>query len=297
MKHYFIINPAAGTDESKQALLARIEEAANGTDYVIYRTEGVRDATRFVRECCEQETEELRFYACGGDGTLNEVAEGAYPYPHASVTCVPCGSGNDFVKCFGGAAAFSDIRALMEAETVAIDLITANDRIGVNVLNFGFDTTVAKTIQKVRRKPIIGGARSYAVGVATALLTAMRTRCSILADGEEITDGKILLCTIANGQYVGGSFRCAPRAEVDDGLLEVCKFRCINHFRFLQVLKPYTNGEHLDREDMQKDLVYRRCTQVEVRGEDLSFSLDGEIIESDHLLIGVKKGALRFARP
>lgn len=297
MKHYFIFNPAAGTEDGKQAWISRIEEAAEGTDYVLYTTTGAKDATRFVRECCETESGELRFYACGGDGTLNEVAEGAYPYPNASVTCIPCGSGNDFVKCFGGAEAFSDVRALMEAEAKPIDLIAANDRIGINVLNFGFDTTVAKTIQKIRRKPIIGGGRAYGVGVATALLTAMRTKCSILVDGEEISNGKILLCTVANGHYVGGSFHCAPRAEVDDGLLEICRIRCIHHFRFLKLLKPYTNGEHLDSEEFQKDLVYRRSDHIVISGEGLSFSLDGEIIEADRLEVSVKKGALRFAHP
>ena len=298
LKHIFVINPAAGRDEAKAELEKSIHAACEGAEYAIYRTTGEHDATRFVEECCKAEPDkELRFYACGGDGTLNEVAKGAYRYANASVTCVPCGSGNDFVKAFGGAEKFLNLPALMQAEAKPIDLIKANEHIAVNVLNFGFDTTVAKTIPKVRRKPIIGGNNAYTTGIVTALLTAMVTKCSIEVDGEEITNGKILLCTIGNGQYVGGSFKCAPRAKVDDGYLEVCKFKTISHIRFVQVLGPYTAGEHLDNPKFADIITYRRAKHIVVRGKNLMFSLDGELIESDELVIDVMEGALRFANP
>ena len=298
MKHIFILNPAAGKTEGKEELEERIHKACEGAEYVIYRTKEPHDATNYVKTCCEKEPNEgLRFYACGGDGTLNEVAAGAYLYPNASVSVIPCGSGNDFVKAFGGAEKFLDIPALMKAEAKPIDLIKANEYIAVNVLNFGFDTTVAKTIPEVKRKAIIGGKNAYATGIVVALLTAMRTKCSIVADGEELTDGCILLCTIGNGQYVGGSFRCAPRALVDDGLLEVCMFRPINHIQFVQVLGPYTEGKHLDDPKTSQYLKYRQAKEITVTGKNLMFSLDGELITADQLHIEIMKGALRFANP
>ena len=106
MKHIFLMNPAAGKTEGKQAIEEQVRKACEdaGVVYEIYHTTGPNDATAHVEACCKAEpNEELRFYACGGDGTLNEVAAGAYRYPNASVTVVPCGSGNDFVKVFGGA--------------------------------------------------------------------------------------------------------------------------------------------------------------------------------------------------
>ncbi len=300
MKHIFVMNPAAGRAEGKDALCSSIESACKktGVIYEFYATKAPHDATAFVDNRCKAEPEEqLRFYACGGDGTLNEVAAGAYRHKNASVTTIPCGSGNDFVKTFGGAERFLDIPALLKAEDKPIDLIKANEHIAVNVLNFGFDTTVAKTIPKVRRKPIIGGKNAYTTGIVTALLTAMKTKCSIVADGEELSDGKILLCTIGNGQYVGGSFRCAPRAVADDGWLEVCMFRTINHLRFVQVLGPYTAGKHLDDPRFEKDITYRRAKHIVVRGKNLMFSLDGELITVDELDIKIMEGALRFANP
>lgn len=298
MKHFFVINPAAGATDDKADLERRIRAASENADAAIYYTTAPRDATAYVSARCEEfPADELRFYACGGDGTLNEVVAGAYRYPNASVTSVPCGSGNDFVKSFGGAERFSDIAALMRAPTVSLDLMRAGEHICVNVLNFGFDTTVAKTIPKVRRKPIIGGKNAYTTGVVTALLTAMKTKCSITADGEELTDGTILLCTIGNGQYVGGSFCCAPRADAADGLLEVCKVRPIGHLRFVKLLGPYTAGKHLDDPSFADILTYRRAKHIVVKGDNLMFSLDGELIEADELTIDVMEGALRFAKP
>ena len=118
-------------------------------------------------------------------------------------------------------------------------------------------------------------------------------------DGETLNpDGKALLCTLANGQYVGGSFKCAPRAKTDDGLIEVCLVKTISRFRFVKLLGPYTKGEHLDRDDFKDIIVYRQAKQVEVIAEPgFAYSLDGEIIYSDHFFVKMVPGALNFAVP
>ena len=127
----------------------------------------------------------------------------------------------------------------------------------------------------------------------------MKNRCTVKADGEVINpDGELLLCTVANGQYVGGSFKCAPRAKLDDGLMEVCLAKPISRLRFLQILTPYTNGEHLDREDFKDVIVYRQAKQVEVEApEGFAYSLDGEIIYENKFTIEIVPRALNFAPP
>ena len=78
-----------------------IEDIKN-LDYVIYETKAHRDAIIFVKEyITEHPGEELRFYACGGDGTLFEVINGASGASNVEISCVPVGSGNDFLKYFG----------------------------------------------------------------------------------------------------------------------------------------------------------------------------------------------------
>ena len=80
MKHIFILNPAAGRDHQNTAALleSKLREYGDRITYELYTTTGRGDATRFVRERAEAEpAEALRFYACGGDGTINEIANSA----------------------------------------------------------------------------------------------------------------------------------------------------------------------------------------------------------------------------
>ena len=60
------------------------------------------DAINFVKRRCSENEEDTVFVACGGDGTLNAIVNGAIGFNNALVTCYPCGSGNDFVKIYGG---------------------------------------------------------------------------------------------------------------------------------------------------------------------------------------------------
>ena len=301
MKHIFIYNPAAGRN-SKEAI-AELRESMKRYDgkieYEFYPTKSQRDATVYVKARCEAEPDEqLRFYACGGDGTANEVLHGIVGAPNASMTVYPCGSGNDFVKYYGGAARFLDVDALIAAEEQTIDIMRIDDRYALNVTNFGFDTTVAKTMIAVKHKKIIGGEHAYTTGIVKALLTAMKNKCVVSVDGEQLNDGKLLLCTVANGKYVGGAFCCAPRSDNTDGLLEICLVTPISRFTFVKLLTPYKNGEHLDDPRFRKHITYRRGKSVHVEApEGFAFSLDGEIVYKNDFTIEICPGAIRFAVP
>lgn len=300
MKYIFIINPKAGEGEAQSFIKEEISKIPQRDDCEIYITKAANDATRFVREYCEEHKgEDVRFIACGGDGTINEVFNGAVGFENVCVSCYPCGSGNDFVKAFGGKEVFADIQKIVEAKTGKLDLLKIGDRYSVNVTNFGFDTTVAITINEEREKTGHGNKGAYKKGVIKALLTAMKTNCKVVADGETLNPkGTLLLCTLANGQYVGGSFKCAPRAKTDDGLIDVCVCKPISRFRFLSLLKPYTAGEHLDTDKFSDILVYRQAKRVEVFAEKgFAYSLDGEIIYEEHFTAEIVPGALNFALP
>ncbi|MBE6590355.1 MAG: YegS/Rv2252/BmrU family lipid kinase [Ruminococcaceae bacterium] len=297
MKHVFIINPAAGKEDSVQALKSLLE---GREDCEIYATEGPCDATEYIRRrCSEHPSERVRFYACGGDGTLNEVANGVVGFENASMGCYPCGSGNDFVKYFGGKKVFRNIDALLEAPEEYIDLMRVGDRYAINATHFGFDSAVATTMRDVRRKKIIGGSNAYTTGVVVALFKAMKNKCSVTADGELLNpDGELLLCTIANGQYVGGSFRCAPRSLCNDGLLEVCLVRPVSRVTFMKLIKSYGAGLHLEDKKFEKYIVYRRAKSLEIEApEGFIYSFDGELIENDHFTVEVAPRAVRFAVP
>ncbi len=300
MKYVFIVNPHAGEADTAEKIKAAVEALPEKDDCEVYITKAPQDATVYVGQWIEAHPgEKVRFIACGGDGTVNEVFSGAAGKPDVSVTVYPCGSGNDFVKAFGGAEKFLSIPALIAAEDRPLDLLKVGDRWSDNVVNFGFDTTVAITINEERAKTGHGNKNAYTKGVVKALLTAMKNNFTVKADGETLNpEGKALLCTVANGQYVGGSFKCAPRAKTDDGLIEVCLIRPISRLRFVKILTPYTNGEHLDREDMKDIVVYRQARKVEVDAPaGFAYSLDGEIIYESHFTVEIVPGAVSFAAP
>lgn len=295
MKHIFVINPTAGPGVDKTKIEKELEKL--DIDWEVYETKCAKDATRFVRSRSET-GEKLRFYACGGDGTLNEVAQGVVGFPNASFSCYPVGSGNDFVKVFGGRERFMDIPTLCAGEETEIDLIRVGDNYAVNACHFGFDTEVAKTMSKVKNKKIIGGRNAYMTGIVKALICNMKTKGKIIADGEVIANGEYLLCSAANGQYVGGAFKCAPYADVSDGLMEVCLVKPVSRLSFIKLVKYYKEGSHLEKDCFKDLIIYRKCKRLEVFAEPgFGMSLDGEIYETTHFVAEVESKAVRLAVP
>ena len=105
-------------------------------------------------------------------------------------------------------------------------------------------------------------------------------------------------CTLGNGQYVGGSFRCAPRAVPSDGWVEVCVVKCISRLRVPGIIGIYTRGEHLDSPKMKDIVRYKRAKHIEVDAPDgFAYSLDGEIIFENHFTVEMVEGALDLAVP
>ena len=301
MKHIFIINPAAGKENAFEIIRNALEALENPVDHELYLTKAPGDATSYIRNYCRSHTDPVRFYACGGDGTLNEVVNGVVGFAHASLGCYPCGSGNDFVKYYGEKKHFLNISELIEAEEEYIDLMRVGDKYSINATHFGFDSCVAKTMTNVRRKKIIGGKNAYTTGVVVGLFKAIKNECRVTVDGECLNPTKkekMLLCTVANGQYVGGSYRCAPRSLDNDGLLEVCFVRPISHFKFLRLMKEYVKGTHIGSPKFEKIVEYRRGKSVHVEApKGFVYCLDGELIENNDFTVEVVPHAVRFAVP
>ncbi|MDD6160821.1 MAG: acylglycerol kinase family protein, partial [Oscillospiraceae bacterium] len=128
MKHLFIINPNAGKKRTERRLERAIHDLEEPWEIAYTAKEG--DATRFARAAAES-GEPVRIYACGGDGTLNAVVNGAAGFDNAAVTNIPLGTGNDFLKIFGPehVARFLDVKALSVGPQAAMDLIDCNGKL------------------------------------------------------------------------------------------------------------------------------------------------------------------------
>ena len=299
MKHIFIVNTVAGKQSCLDEVRNAIARESEVIDYEIFTPSSAKENISLIRSYLDAHPdEEVRFYACGGDGTINKVATGIYGYPNASMTVLAYGSGNDYIKYYADLQTFRNVEMVMHGTERRIDIMQANDRFALNATHFGFDSVVAKTMDRIRRYPIIGGRMCYTFAVAWAFFTGMRTRCTVYADGERLNDGRLLLCTVANGRYVGGSYQCAPCSINDDGLLEVCLIKPVSRFRFPFLIKSYSAGTHIDNHKFKKIIVYRRAKQVTIEGrKGFCVSLDGEILESERVVVENKQQAIRFVVP
>ncbi len=298
MQHFFIVNPAAGS----QNFGSDIQTLLNARPDVqgqIYLTAAPGDATQYVQDICAKLEGAKRFWACGGDGTLNEVLNGMVGCPDAQLACWPSGSGNDFVKYYGGRDAFFDFDAQLQGEAVPVDIMEAAGRYSINVINFGFDTVAAQVMQKVKRLPLLGNGNAYWTGAAYAFVTAMKNKCTVYADGELLNpEGHILFCTAACGQFIGGQFRCAPRSINNDGLMDICLIKPLSRLRAFTLIKLYEKGGHLDSPRMQDILVYRRAKELTLQaGDNWVLTLDGEMIPAATATIRILPGAVPFVVP
>ena len=149
MRHVFIVNPVSGKADASGSLVPKIIQAAarQGVDYEILLTERPGHGVELAQQQAAA-GEPVRLYACGGDGTLNEVLQGVYGCKNAQVACVPCGSGNDFVRNFGGSAPFLDLENLIQGEAVSMDLIETDQGLAAAICSAGLDAQVAYGIPK-----------------------------------------------------------------------------------------------------------------------------------------------------
>ena len=268
-------------------------------NYQIYVTRSTGDATRWTRQwCADHPNHPVRFYACGGDGTLNEVVTGIIGFPNVQITVHANGSGNDYIKYYDSFEAFSDIARLVEGVPHPVDVMKVNDRYSINVCNFGFDAMVCKIGNDVRRKPIIGGKHSYTTGIIRSIFTSRSNYVRMTVDGEPFYDGHMLLCTLGNGRYNGGNYMCAPLSKNDDGLIEINLFKRMSLFKFASLINEYSQGTHINRPDVQQLMQYRQGTVVEMASPDpFWLVIDGEMLHSNHYRVQNIKHAITFVSP
>lgn len=295
MKHLFIVNPCAGKQNMSQTIAQAVGRL--GIDAEVRVTEGPRHATALAASFAASHSGgDLRVYACGGDGTLGEVAQGLLG-TQAELACFPCGSGNDFVKCWPECD-FHRLEALTTGTAVPIDALIVNGRVCLNVMNFGFEAEVCRTMQEVRRWPVLGGRMAYTTGIVHSLFHSRHTPCRIAVDGADWVDDDLLLGSAANGQYVGGGYRCAPRADVDDGLLEAQAVHTLGIVRFARIIGVYRRGDHLDRPDL-RDLIHHRRGRTFVLQADkpVPYVVDGELESASRIEVECRHDLFRFVLP
>jgi len=299
MKKVFVINPAAGQKNSESYISDMVKKYYKSEDYEIYSTTQKLDAWRFVTKYMENTQEEVCFFACGGDGTLNEVVSGAYGYKNAYVACYPSGSGNDFIKNFGEKEDFLDLSQYTDPKVVEVDLMQVNDRFAINVCNLGFDAKVVHFLGVLRRFPFVSGKMAYNLGVILAMFTRFGQKIDITLDGEKINiNNKVLLSAIFNGTTYGGGYRGGPDAIINDGILDIVRIKKVSRFKIAKLISEYKNGNFKNNPVFKDIITSYECKMLEYSAkEPFYYALDGEVLKNNILSIKVLPKAIKFVIP
>ena len=297
MKTVFVINPKAGTGKETERLISEAQSSAE-----IYITKQAGDATRFVKEYCKTNGP-ARFIACGGDGTLSEVLNGAIDCADAEIGVLPRGTGNDFCRNFKMAGDFSDINAQLSGKMVKCDVIKYStvETTGycLNMFNIGFDCNVADLTASMKKKPFVSGSFAYLLSIFANLIKKKGTNLKIDIDGEEFYSGRLLLTSIANGSYCGGGILSNPLASLHDGLINMNVVYNISRLKFLSLLPHYMKGTHINLTGIEKVIYNTKCKKVVLTPLDgqMKICIDGEIITAEKTEFEILPAAVNFVVP
>ena len=295
MKHLFIINPAAGSKDRTAEYSEQIHKLCRqrGLDYDIRVSTAPGECCRFAREAA-QTGEEYRLYACGGDGTLNEVAQGAAGFPNAAVTVYSGGSGNDFVKLFDDPQAFFKLERLLDAEEVTFDLIRCNDDIAMNICSVGLDARIGTDVSRYKRLPLLHGFRAYAASTVVNVIKGISEHYVVEINGKRIDGNQTMIC-VCNGRYYGGGFNPVPEADPTDGLLDVLLVKKVSRLQVAGVVGKYKAGRY---KELPKLVRHFRTKQVKIIcDEPTSINLDGEMRIATEVTMSIAEEKLRFFYP
>ena len=299
MKHVFIINPKAGKRDQTARIYGMADRLrdVHSLDCTCMLTDRPGGAEAMARKLAEA-GEELRLYACGGDGTIHEVANGIAGFSNAAMTAIPTGTGNDFLKNFGpDAAKFTDAENLWDGDVFPLDLIDCNGRLCLTIACNGIDARVADSVHQYSGSPLLNGRGSYLCSVAvTFLFRPIGRRWTVSLGGTELEDD-FALVSMCNGRYYGGGSMPVPEARMDDGVLHTVLVKKVGRLTFARLFGPYSAGEYRSLPQELIQVSTAREIRIHSDGGTIVTCLDGEIFRSQEVRLRLSDKRLNFFGP
>ncbi|MBQ8572480.1 MAG: diacylglycerol kinase family lipid kinase [Ruminococcus sp.] len=297
----FIINPAAGKADKSKELIEKIKSVKTEDKVTIKITEGPGAATEIVKKHLSEADDFVRVYACGGDGTANEVLIGVIGFDNCALGVVPMGSGNDFVRSFedNTKSDFVDMQAMMMGEDTAIDVMECQGRYSMNNMSVGFDAAVAKNVDKFKRLPLVSGSLAYKISIVYCLFTKRKHKYRMIADGKEYVSSEVktLLAVAGNGKYYGGGIKATPLAEFNDGKIEFMHIKTISAVRFIFLINTYIKGEHIDNPRFPF-VKHIKCESITFESDqNIDIGFDGEILSLKNPTVRIIPSAIKVIVP
>ncbi len=278
MIHIFLINPYAGKRTFADGLRRKLKEIPD-FDYFVFNTRHAGEEAELVRKMRTIfEDEKLRFYCCGGSGTMRNMLNGFDSFDNVEIAFFPCGLTNDFLKVFGkDAERFHSIGELIDGDVIAVDYIRSNCGVTLNTFSLGIDTGVAERNRKLRFLNFFGDNVSYTLSVFLALIGIQLKKYIVETEGGEYCRNYAEIF-FGNGNVLAGNLWFFGNADPVDGRADlrlVYPRHSILYFPMLVALIK-KNYQYLEKYSQTE-----RSRFIRIRREDggeLSVNQDGELV-------------------
>ena len=286
-----VFNPVSGKRGNAERISAEAERFFSDKGLSVRRTasKAVGDITALAKQAVRDNCS--AFVVIGGDGSCSEAAAGL-AFSECAMGIIPCGTGNDFCKSAGIP---KDPRKAMELivsghpEKTDVGIIN-NERIFLNEAGAGFDVDVLKRAQKYKNR--LHGMLPYLLGVIGSAMHYKTLRLDYEVNGETRSHEEMTVCSIANGQFIGGGIQIAPLAKIDDGLFDVELLRPISGKNLLNRVISLLQKKILDMPEITRFVADRAV----IASPGMYLNIDGEIISMDRAEFRILHHALLLYR-
>ena len=270
-RYFVIVNPVAGHGRCNTLFPEiRKELTRRGIDFDFHYTNEPLEAPDVAKMVIEEGFTDI--VAMGGDGTVNEVVNGMMDVSSdLPLAIIPAGNGNDFARMNGiPLDPIAAIDLLLGGRESLIDLgHVDHDRYFVNGLGIGIDAQVARDVLLAKHSY---GTTAYLLAAVQQVLR-FKPFPVTLASGDWQCDFSCISLGIANGKFVGGGFKMTPKAEVADGLLDVCVIEDMSRWKRLLSIPKARSGKHLSL----PEVAHQQLENVEISTSvRLVAHIDGE---------------------
>ena len=289
MHYAFIVNPAAGTGYALEAM-EKLEKKLQlcGEEYSIFRTERPGHGTILAAELAKDKTV-TAVISVGGDGTAGEVAAGLTG-TGKPMGIIPAGTGNDFIKSAGiPGDPDKALEKVFTGKAEAIDTGTVNERFFLNVCGTGFDVTVLDYAESEKEKH--RGLTPYFIGLIKAISHYKSVQLTVTADGNR-EEGRFVVCSIANGRFIGGGIPICPAADIRDGFLDLVLIQSVHRWQ----IPFYLPGLMLSRDLKFRITKHRKVKTVVIEGQGLRINIDGDIVSMSRAEFRINPSSLVLIR-
>lgn len=296
MRYVFIANPNAGAKNGFEKYRDRITATCEklGVPYKFMLTRLGADLTDFARS--EGETgDEVRIIVLGGDGGICGAANGIIGMENVEFGIIPCGSGNDYVKTFGGAQGFEDVEHYLTAPSRYVDAIDTGHFASVNICSMGIDAIICDRTNRMAKTKKFLGSGTYTLSVLISMLGKVYNTLKVTIDDQYVYEGDFMFSLAACGRYYGGGYQGAPMADPSDGLLDFVMIKRVSKLKMARLLGEYKSGRYPESKKFEGLLTVRRGKKMKIESAKPSIvNIDGECLTLSEVTFEVIPRALRL---